>query len=274
MSKDDILKIQVKDFWNESSCGEKLFLEGFSKEDYLKQSKVRYQLEPEILDFGEFEFFNGKKTLEIGVGLGSDHMLLAENGAILTGIDLTDRAIGHTKRRFELLDLASELKEADAEDLPFEDASFDMVYSWGVIHHSPNTPDVVDEIFRVLKPGGKAKIMIYHKYSLIGFMLWLRYGLFTFRPFIGLNRIYHDYLESPGTKAYSYKEAETLFSKFKINSISSPLTHGDLLLSQAGQRHEWKMLNLARRLWPRKLLKWLVPNNGLFLMLDLERRLV
>lgn len=272
MSKDEKLKGESKDFWNESSCGEKLFLEGFSKEDYLKQSKVRYQLEPEILEFAEFEIFKGKKTLEIGVGLGSDHMLLAENGAILTGIDLTDRAIGHTKRRFRLLNLASELKLADAEDLPFQDASFDMVYSWGVIHHSPNTPGIVDEIFRILKPGGKAKIMIYHKYSLVGFMLWLRYGLFAFRPFIGLNRIYHDYLESPGTKAYSYKDAETLFSNFKVNSISSPLTHGDLLESQEGQRHEGKILDFARKFWPRKLLKWLAPNNGLFLMLDIEKK--
>ena len=118
----------VQDFWQESSCGEKLFLEGFSKEDYLKQSKIRYELEPEILSFGQFELFKDKKTLEIGVGLGSDHMLLAQNEAILTGIDLTERAVGHTKRRFELLGLTSDLLIADAENLPFENESFEMIY--------------------------------------------------------------------------------------------------------------------------------------------------
>lgn len=272
MEKKNELKSQVQDFWNESSCGEKLFLAGFSKDDYLSQSRIRYELEPEILSFGQFESFRDKKTLEIGVGLGSDHMLLAQNKAILTGIDLTERAIGHTKRRFELLDLDSDLQQADAENLPFEDESFEMIYSWGVIHHSPNTPQVVNEIHRVLKVNGICKIMIYHKYSLIGFMLWLRYGLFALKPFIGLNKIYHQYLESPGTKAYSYKEAQKLFHKFKINSISSPLTHGDLLNSKAGQRHEGKVLNLARKIWPRAFFKIFMKNNGLFLMLELEKK--
>lgn len=272
MKENENLKSQVQDFWNESSCGERLFLEGFSKEDYLRQSKVRYDLEPEILTFGSFETFFGKKTLEIGVGLGSDHMMLAKNGAILHGIDLTDRAIGHTKRRFELLNLESNLQQADAESLPFKDDSFDIVYSWGVIHHSPNTAQIVDEIYRVLRSNGSCKVMIYHKYSLIGFMLWLRYGLFVLRPFIGLNTIYHEYLESPGTKAYSYREAKKLFHKFRINSISSPLTHGDLLNSQAGQRHEGAVLNLARKFWPRWFFRIFMPNNGLFLMLDLEKK--
>ena len=266
------LKNDVHEFWNESSCGERLFLEGFSKDDYLSQSKVRYELEPEILSFAQFESFKNKKTLEIGVGLGSDHMLLAQNGAILTGIDLTERAVGHTKRRFELLELTSDLSIADAENLPFENKSFEMIYSWGVIHHSPNTPKVIDEIHRVLMKNGKCKIMIYHKYSLVGFMLWLRYGLFAFRPFISLNKIYHQYLESPGTKAYSYKEARKLFHKFKINSISSPLTHGDLLTSKAGQRHKGAVLTGARKIWPRRFFKAFMRNNGLFLMLDLEKK--
>lgn len=265
------LKNQVHDFWNEASCGESLFLQGFNKQDYLSQSQIRYELEPEILEFGNFDVFKGKKTLEIGVGLGSDHMLLAQSGAILTGIDLTERAIGHTKRRFELLGLDSDLLRADAENLPFEDDTFDMIYSWGVIHHSPNTPQVVDEMHRVLKDRGICKIMIYHKMSLVGFMLWLRYGLFAFKPFISLNDIYHQYLESPGTKAYSYKEARKLFHKFKINSISSPLTHGDLLNSKAGQRHEGRILNLARKIWPRWLFRKITPKAGLFLMIEIEK---
>ena len=114
--------------------------------------------------------------------------------------------------------------------------------------------------------------MIYHKNSLISFMLWLTYSLFAFRPFIGLNKIYHQYLESPGTKAYSYKEASKLFHKFKINSISSPLTHGDLLTSKAGQRHKGAVLTGARKIWPRRFFKAFMRNNGLFLMLDLEKK--
>ena len=145
-------KIKVKDFWDQASCGEDLYLRGFEKQDYINHSNIRYQLEPEILLFGQFQSFEGKKTLEIGVGLGSDHQKLAENGAVLTGIDITQRAIGHTKRRFELMSLYSDLQIADAENLPFDDNSFDAVYSWGVVHHSPETQKAVNEIFRVLKP--------------------------------------------------------------------------------------------------------------------------
>lgn len=271
MKKDKSIKGDVKDFWNTASCGEDLYLKGFTIDDYLDHSKKRYKLEPEILEFGQFEDFNGKKTLEIGVGLGSDHQQLAEAGAILHGVDLTERAINHTRRRFELLNLESKLQVADAENLPFEDNSFDSVYSWGVLHHTPNTEKAIQEVRRVLAKGGMAKIMIYHKYSVIGFMLWFRYGLLRFRPFISLNTLYSKYLESPGTKAYSRKEVPSLFSGFEILSIDTPLGHGDLLESDVGQRHRGRLLSLAKKIWPRKFLRRFFPNNGLELMVKCRK---
>jgi ubiquinone/menaquinone biosynthesis C-methylase UbiE len=237
----------VKDFWNEASCGEELYLKGFDKDSYLNQSTIRYSLEPEIIEFAEFPKFKGKRTLEIGVGLGADHQKLAEHGAILSGIDLTPRAINHTKRRFELMGLNSELQIADAENLPFEDNSFDAVYSWGVLHHSPDTQKAVNEVYRILKPGGLAKIMIYNKHSLIGYMLWTRYALLKFKPFKSLTTIYSDHLESPGTKAYTYNEAKILFSKFDIDSIDSPLTSADLLNSEVGQKHRGGYISIAKK---------------------------
>ena len=262
----------VKDFWNEASCGENLYLQGFSKEDYTLHSKKRYELEPEIIDFAQFEKFKNKKVLEIGVGLGADHQKLAEHGAILTGIDLTPRAINHTKRRFELMGLNSNLQIADAENLPFEDNSFDAVYSWGVLHHSPDTQKAVNEVYRVLKPEGQAKIMIYNKYSLIGYMLWTRYALLKLKPFKSLNAVYSDHLESPGTKAYTYDEAKILFSKFDINSINSPLTHADLLTSEVGQKHRSGYLSIAKKIWPRWFFKIFMRQNGLFLLVSLTKR--
>lgn len=266
-----IEKESVKDFWNEASCGEDLYLKGFDKQDYLDHSDIRYQLEPEILSFGQFSLFNGKRTLEIGVGLGSDHQKLAEHGAILTGIDLTPRAINHTKRRFELMGLNSELQIADAENLPFDDSFFDAVYSWGVLHHSPETQKAVNEVYRVLKPGGFAKIMIYNKYSLIGYMLWIRYGLLNLQPFKSLRSIYSDHLESPGTKAYTYNDAKRLFSQFEIKSIESPLTHADLLESNVGQKHRGGYLSLAKKIWPRWFFKAFMKKSGLFLFVTLTK---
>ena len=264
--------VEVKDFWEKASCGEDLYLKGFSKENYLNHSKLRYQLEPEIIEFGEFERFNGKVTLEIGTGLGADHQKLAEAGALLTGIDLTERAINNTKRRFELFNLNSTLTTANAEKLPFENHSFEAIYSWGVIHHSPNTKQIVDEIFRVLKPKGFAKIMIYHKYSLVGYMLWIRYAFFTFKWRKSLNEIYDTYLESPGTKAYSTQEARQLFSQFEIVSLKTHQTHADLLTSEAGQRHRGVALNIAKLLWPSWFFKTFMKSHGLELMIEVKKQ--
>jgi ubiquinone/menaquinone biosynthesis C-methylase UbiE len=264
-------KQNVKNFWNIASCGEELYLKGFSKEDYNHQASERYRLELQ-LSFGEFEKFTNKKTLEIGVGLGADHQQLAKAGAILTGIDLTERAINHTKRRLELFNLESNLLLADAEDLPFEDNTFEALYSWGVIHHSPNTNKVVEEIHRVLKAGAFVKIMIYHKYSIIGYMLWIRYALLKLKPWLSLNEIYDKYLESPGTKAYSYKEATNLFKDFGVIRIESPLTHGDLLTSEVGARHRGRLLSYAKKFWPRRLIKKILPDHGLFLMLTMYKK--
>ena len=258
----------VHDFWNDASCGEELFLKGTKLQDYQNHSKIRYELEGDlIIPFAEFEKSQGLRVLEIGVGLGADHQLFAEYKADLYGIDLTQRSIDHTKRRLKDLGLKSNVKLGDAENLEFNDNFFDVVYSWGVIHHSPSTINCVNEIFRVLKPGGSAKIMIYHKRSIIGLMLYFRYAIIGFKPWLTLNDVFSRYMESPGTKAYSKKEALKLFSKFSHIEIVSKLSHADLLSSNAGQRHQGKLLSIARFLWPRKLIKNFLPNSGIFLMI-------
>lgn len=261
-------KDDVKSFWEEASCGEELYLQGFSKEDYQEHSAKRYELEPEIIQFAEFDRFGNKKTLEIGVGLGADHEKLAEKGAILWGIDLTPRAIRHTKRRFDLMGLKSELQVADAENLPFDDNSFNAIYSWGVIHHTPDTKKAVNEVFRVLKPGGFAKVMIYHKHSMVGYMLWLRYALLKAKPLTSLNEIYSLYLESPGTKAYTIDQAKNMFEKFSSVEISTFLGHADLLTSKAGQRHRGPILSLARKIWPRWIIRKFFKRHGLFMLIE------
>lgn len=261
-------KQAVYEFWNKASCGEDLYLQDISRESYEAHSAMRYRLEPEILAFARFGDAAGKDVLEIGVGLGADHANFAKHGARLTGIDLTDRAIEHTKRRLEKFGLKSNLAIGDAENLPFRSASFDMVYSWGVLHHSPNTKISIEEVHRVLRPGGVAKIMIYHKYSMVGYMLWIRYALLRLRPLTGLGDIYSQYLESPGTKAYSVSEARELFGRFGSVIIETHLTHADLLASAAGQRHRGPLLSVARWLWPRWLIKAFMSKHGLTMMIS------
>lgn len=266
-------KDQVEKFWDEASCGEKLFMKGSNKKkQFENQMEKRYSLKPYILPFAEFSKWKHKKVLEIGVGLGADHQMFAQAGAKLTGVDLTERAITYTKERFELFNLKSNLYTGDAEALPFESDYFDLVYSWGVIHHSPDTAKAVKEISRVLKDDGEARIMIYHKYSLVGFMLWFRYAFLKGHFSKSIDDIYEEYLESPGTKAYSLADAKKMLSPyFEIKSITLELSQGDLLADHTGQRHAGKLLKLAKILYPRFLVEKIFKKNGLFMLIKVKK---
>ena len=268
----EIEKKNVKDFWNDGSCGENLYLTNEERDGYIAHSKKRYELEGFLIyPFAQFEKSKGLKVLEIGVGLGADHQNFAESGAILSGIDLTERAIKHTSNRFNSLSLKSDLSTGDAENLKFSSESFDIVYSWGVLHHSPNTIKAISEVFRVLKPNGTAKVMIYHKWSLVGYMLWFRYALLHFKPWLSLEEIYSDYLESPGTKAYSIKDAKKIFSNFTDVKITTPLGPADLLESDAGQRHKGFLLKLAYKIWPRWFFRNFFKNSGLAMLIECKK---
>ncbi|HUJ10280.1 MAG TPA: class I SAM-dependent methyltransferase [Verrucomicrobiae bacterium] len=111
----------------------------------------------------DFEGLQGKDVLEIGVGNGSHAQLLASHSRSFTGIDLTEYAVHSTSARLKLRGLNGKVVRMDAEHLDFADASFDFVWSWGVIHHSANTGQILREIHRVLRPHGAATIMVYHR---------------------------------------------------------------------------------------------------------------
>src|SRR5262249_35813955 len=150
-------------------------------------------------DFARFEDGRGKRVLEVGVGMGADHAEWARRApSYLAGVDLTPRAIEMTGARLEMSSLTSDLKVADAEHLPFEDASFDIVYSWGVLHHTPDTPSAVREVLRVLKPGGQARVMLYHKHGLVFQLLWLRYALLAGKPLRSMDEVIAVHAESAG----------------------------------------------------------------------------
>jgi SAM-dependent methyltransferase len=263
------LKQQVRDFWQAAACGE-VYAQGDSLRERLDaQARTRYALEPYLSGFARFEDGRGKDVLEIGVGMGADHLEWARcSPRSLTGIDLTAQAIELTRARLGLHGLRSRLLTADAERLPFASGSFDLVYSWGVIHHSPDTKAAAREIRRVLRPGGRARVMIYERWSLVGAMLWGRYALVAGRPWRSLEAVYASHLESPGTKAYSRAEARALFAGFDTVSVRNELSPGDLLLGAAGQRHQGRLLEVARRFYPRWAVRRLLPRLGLHLLIE------
>lgn len=160
------LKERVRAFWQENPCGTK-FADAppGSRRFYELVEEHRYRKEWHIPEAAGFTNAKGLAVLEIGCGLGTDGAQFAKAGANYTGIDLTDAAVDLARQRFELFQLLGTFRVADAERLNFPDNSFDLVYSHGVLHHTPDTAGAIREIHRVLRPGGKAVVMLYHRDS-------------------------------------------------------------------------------------------------------------
>lgn len=160
------LKSRVHDFWQANPCGSDASDEKLGTREFFDEvERHRYRTEWHIPHIVEFPRWRGREVLEIGCGLGTDAINFAREGAHYTGVDLTEVSIDMVRQRFEIEGLTANLRVADAERLPFEDDSFDLVYSHGVLHHTPDTQRAIDEVHRVLKPDGTAMIMLYHKNS-------------------------------------------------------------------------------------------------------------
>src|SRR4051794_14441289 len=206
-------KAAVRDFWEAGPCGAKhaTATEGTDR-FFTEVEAARDELEPFIARYAGFAETRDREVLEIGTGLGTDLVRFARAGARVTGLDLTERAVGLVRRRLEQEGLSGRVVVGDAERLPFADDSFDVVYSWGVLHHTPNTEQAVAEALRVLRPGGRLCVMLYARRSWVAFGLWARYALLRGRPWHSLSRVVSDHMESAGTKAYTRAELERMFA--------------------------------------------------------------
>lgn len=111
----------------------------------------------------DFDLLKDRDVLEIGVGSGSHAQLLAAHAKSYTGIDLTEYAVKSTAERLRIFGLTGTVLQMDGEQMQFPDHSFDFIWSWGVIHHTANTRRVLEEMRRVLRPGGEALVMVYHR---------------------------------------------------------------------------------------------------------------
>lgn len=160
------LKSRVHDFWEANPCGAKFAEDEIGTRQFFDAIEHhRYRTEWHIPEAVDFPRWRDCEVLEVGCGLGTDAISFARAGARYTGVDLTEASIELVRRRFAFENLAADLRTADAEALPFPDDSFDLVYSHGVLHHTPDTQRGIDEVHRVLKPGGTAMVMLYHKNS-------------------------------------------------------------------------------------------------------------
>ena len=157
----------VREFWNANPCGAQYVTSPFGTPDFFREyAEIRYQSEYHLNYLVPFEGYKEKQILEIGCGLGADGVRFAQAGAYYTGVDLTQAAVDATRFHFQAIGLPGTFKVQNAERMAdFESSRFDLVYSHGVLHHTPNLDNTLQEIQRVLKPGGNIIIMLYHRHS-------------------------------------------------------------------------------------------------------------
>lgn len=275
LESDALLKAGVRSYWESDPCDLR-YGRGSGASAFEQLRRKRYELEPAILEFADFSQGEGKRILEIGTGIGVDFLNWLRHGANGIGVDITARALEITRKQLDGTGVRRGgygLSQADAEKLPFRDSAFDVVYSWGVLHHTPGTGFALEEAFRVLVPGGTLKVMVYHVPSWTGWLLWLRHGLLKGRPFSSAKEMVWKYLESPGTKAYTSREIRHLLAStgFTDIDVRTALGPSDLLLIELSDKYQSFPYRAAKALYPRWLVRRIGDRYGLLLLTEARK---
>jgi 2-polyprenyl-3-methyl-5-hydroxy-6-metoxy-1,4-benzoquinol methylase len=210
---------EVKKYWNARPCNIRHSPKEIGTREYFDEIEARkYLVEPHIPVFAEFSKWNGKKVLEIGCGIGTDTINFARNGAQVTAVDVSEKSIELAKTRAEVFNVKDSIQFfcGNAEELStlIPPGRYDLIYSFGVIHHTPHPEKVLEEVRAFTKPGTEVKIMVYYRYSWKVFWIVLKYG---WGQFWKLDKLVARYSEAqtgcPITYSYSKKQFSDLMEK-------------------------------------------------------------
>ena len=263
----DVYKDEAQNQWDNDPCGSHYVkdAEWHSLAWFLEAEAYRYgEYAPWMKEIMEFAQYDGKEVLEIGGGMGADLCQFALHGARVTDVDLSIGHLSLARKNFQLRNLPASFLHGDAEHLPFEDNHFDLVYSNGVIHHTPQSKRVVKEIHRILKPGGRVITMFYaenslHYWAQLVSLLGIHQGLLKHHS---MGEVMSRYVElSPGgakplVKVYTKPRLRRLFQGFTdirmhqrqlIESELPPFLRGKIPLGLAGKLMGWNLIIKANK---------------------------
>jgi 2-polyprenyl-3-methyl-5-hydroxy-6-metoxy-1,4-benzoquinol methylase len=220
---------RVREYWDNRPCNIRHSPKPVGTREYFDEVETRkYFVEPHILRFAEFERWRGKRVLEIGCGIGTDTMNFARNGASVTAVDISEKSLEIARKRAEVNGLADRIRffhgSAEQLDQVVRPEAFDLIYSFGVIHHTPHPDRVLEQIRNYVRPGSSMKVMVYNRYSWKVFWILLTYGKCQFWRLAELVAHYSEAETGcPVTYTYSRPELRDLMEKhgFHVKQIQT-----------------------------------------------------
>jgi SAM-dependent methyltransferase len=215
----------VQDYWNRRPCNIRHSLQPIGTQEYFDEVEARkHFVEPHIPGFAEFERWQGKRVLEIGCGIGTAMINFARAGAQVTAIDLSDQSLDLAKQRAAVYGLQDQITfyQGNAEELtqflPIQ--PYDLIYSFGVIHHTPHPERVIEQLRSYVQPGSTIKLMLYHRFSWKVLWILLQYGQGRFWQLDELVARYSEAQEGcPVTYIYSPDQARQLLQGFEVMDV-------------------------------------------------------
>ena len=221
----DIAIGEVRDFWNRRPCNIRHSTKALGCKEYFDEVEARkYFVEPHIPMFAEFHRWKSKRVLEIGCGIGTDTMNFARAGAEVTAVDLSEKSLEIARQRASVYGLSNvRFYQGDAESLTsfLPAGTYDLIYSFGVVHHTPHPERVIEQLRLCSRPGTALKIMLYHRNSWKAMQILLRHGHGAFWRFSELvERHSEAQTGSPVTYSYTPRSVRELLHGFKTDSIA------------------------------------------------------
>jgi len=264
----------VKKFWDIRPCNIKHSTKELGTKEYFDEvEKRKYFIEPHIPNFAEFEKWRGKKVLEIGCGIGTDSINFARAGAELSCIEISEKSLEICKKRFEVFGLNSNFYLGNAEELsdflPIQ--KYDLIYSFGVIHHTPNPEKVFIEIKKYMHDKTEVRVMLYAKYSWKALEFFLFNGYkFNFSLTKTIQYFAEAQLDCPVAYAYSEKEIRKLLKDYDIIEIKKDHIFTYKIKDYINYIYNRKAIF---KLMPSRFFKWLESKLGWHYLIKMNNSL-